>query len=124
MPSIHVLLIEDEKQLQQYASEALAKRGVKVSSAMNTIEADRILGREKVDVIICDILMPAENGLSYVRRLRADGTQTPVIFLSALADEDVIKVGIDSGAADYMIKPFDSEQLYQRILQFVHPPEG
>jgi two-component system OmpR family response regulator len=124
MPSIHVLLIEDEKQLQQYASEALSKRGVKVSSAMNTAEADRILGREKVDVIICDILMPAENGLSYVRRLRADGTQTPVIFLSALADEDVIKVGIDSGAADYMIKPFDSEQLYQRILQFVHPPEG
>jgi len=122
MPSIHVLLIEDEKQMQQYASQALAKRGVKVSSAQNTAEADRILSSsEKVDVIICDILMPAENGLSYVRRLRADGTQTPVIFLSALADEDVIRVGIDSGAADYLIKPFDTEQLYQRILQFARP---
>lgn len=124
MPSIHILLIEDEKQLQQYASALLSKRGVQVSSALNTTEADRILQKEKIDVIVCDILMPAENGLSYVRRLRADGKQTPVIFLSALADAEVIKLGIDSGAADYMVKPFDSEQLYQRILQFVVPPEG
>jgi len=64
---------------------SLGYRGVKVIPASNTIEADAILQRETVDVIVCDIVMPGEDGLSYVRGLRERGNHTPVIFLSALA---------------------------------------
>ena len=116
MRSIGVLFIEDEVLMQQFAGAALSKRGLKVFSAFNSTEADAILRREKVDVILCDILLPAENGLSYIRRLRDEGNRTPVIFLSALADSEVVKLGMESGAAAYMIKPYDADQLYTRIL--------
>src|SRR5262245_10912908 len=116
MSSIQVLFIEDEKQFQQYATQVLAQRGIKVFAAMDTREADKVLQREKVDVIICDILMPLENGLTYIRRLRENGRKEPVIFLSALAEADVIRLGIESGAAEYMIKPFRTDELYKRIL--------
>jgi DNA-binding response OmpR family regulator len=121
MSSIRVLFIEDEKPFQQYATQVLAQRGIKVFPAKDTGEADRVLQSENVDVIICDILMPLENGLTYIRRLRENGRKEPVIFLSALAEADVIRLGFESGAAEYMIKPFRTDELYQRILALAGP---
>jgi two-component system, OmpR family, phosphate regulon response regulator OmpR len=119
MSSIQVLFIDDEPMLQQFAQAALSVRGISVHTATNTVEADRILEKEIIDVIVCDILMPEENGLTYLHRLRQRGRHIPVILLSALGEADVVKQGIDSGAADFMIKPFETEELYQRILTLV-----
>ena len=124
MSSIRVLFVEDEHYLQQFTTVALSQRGMKVFSAMDTLEADQVLAKEKVDVIVCDILMPAENGLSYVRRLRQKGHSVPVLFLSALAESDVKRIGIESGAADYMTKPFLTEDLYQRIVNLASRPHS
>src|SRR5262245_17221728 len=103
MSSIQVLLIEDEILLQQFAAAALKARGVRVFSASNTTEADEVLKHEKIDVIVCDILMPMEDGLSYLLRLRESGQRIPVILLSALSEPAVVQRGMQSGAADYMM---------------------
>jgi DNA-binding response OmpR family regulator len=119
--SIHVLLIEDEESFQRYAREALTQRGLRVSTASDTFQADKILAENHVDVIVCDVFMPWEDGITYVTRLRDNGENTPVIFLSALADVDVKRLGVQQGAAAYMTKPFQTEDLYQRILSLVDP---
>ena len=117
----NVLFIDDDKTVQQLAGAALSARGMVVLAAFSTKEADATLRTAKVDVIVLDILMDPEDGLSYCRRLREEGHRAPVILLSALADPPTVAAGIASGAAAYMIKPFDTEELYQRILEKVSP---
>jgi DNA-binding response OmpR family regulator len=115
--NIKVLFIEDELMTQQLAVTALSSRGMAVLPASSSAEADGILQRESVDVIVCDILMAEENGLSFIRRLRESGDRTPVIFLSALGDPEVVRLGMETGAASYMVKPFTTELLYRRITE-------
>ena len=117
MESINVLFIDDDKVIQQIAGAALSSRGMGVFAVFNSTQADAVLSKEKVDVIVCDVLMDFEDGLSYCKRLRDEGNRIPVILLSALADPVTVMIGMASGAAAYMIKPFDTEELYQRILQ-------
>ena len=117
MALINVLVVDDDKLIQQIAGAALASRGVGVFTVYTSIQADLILQRERVDVIICDVLMDEEDGLSYCKRLQDAGCRVPVILLSCLSDPVTIMIGKSSGAAAYMIKPFDTEELYQRVLQ-------
>ena len=116
MEAINVLFIDDDKVIQQIAGAALSSRGVGVFAVFNSTQADAVLSREKVDVIVCDVLMDFEDGLSYCKRLRDQGNRIPVILLSALADPVTVMIGMASGAAAYMIKPYDTDQLYARIL--------
>jgi DNA-binding response OmpR family regulator len=98
------------------AGSVLGSRGINVLSAINTVQADAILHREKVDVIICDVMMPKEDGLAYSERLRREGSKIPLMLLSALSDKDTVSRGIRSGAAAYLIKPFDLQELHRRLL--------
>src|SRR5882724_12000204 len=115
MRPINALFVDDDAAVHTIAGCLLPRTGITVHSAFNTIEADAILHRQKVDVIILDVLMPKEDGIAYSERLSHEGNKVPVIFLSALGDPENVGRGIKSGAAEYMVKPIDLQDLGQRL---------
>ena len=110
----HILVCDDEIDLRDMLQEYLGKRGYKVSAASGGDELRRILAVSPVDVIIMDINMPKEDGLSILRSLRPE-TTTPVIMLTAAGDVVDRIIGLEMGADDYLSKPVDLRELEARI---------
>jgi len=110
----HILVCDDEADLREMLQEYLGKRGYKVSGASGGNELREILTAHSVDVIIMDINMPKEDGLSILRSLRPEDT-TPVIMLTAAGDVVDRIIGLEMGADDYLGKPVDLRELEARI---------
>jgi DNA-binding response OmpR family regulator len=110
----HILVCDDEIDLRDMVQEYLGKRGFKVSGASGGEELRSILAQTPVDVIIMDINMPKEDGLSILRSLRPDNT-TPVIMLTAAGDVVDRIIGLEMGADDYLGKPVDLRELEARL---------
>ena len=108
---MRILVVEDEKHLNRIISEAVEDEGYSVDSCYNGVEALEYLACAEYDVIILDIMMPKMNGLELVRRLRSEGNNTPVLFLTARdAVADRVE-GLESGGDYYLTKPFDFQEL-------------
>ena len=108
---MRILVVEDEKHLNRIISEAVEDEGYSVDSCYNGLEALEYLECADYDVIILDIMMPKMNGLELVRRLRSEGNNTPVLFLTARdAVADRVE-GLESGGDYYLTKPFDFQEL-------------
>ena len=108
---MRILVVEDEKHLNRIISEAVEDEGYSVDSCYNGLEALEYLACADYDVIILDIMMPRMNGLELVRRLRSEGNNTPVLFLTARdAVADRVE-GLESGGDYYLTKPFDFQEL-------------
>lgn len=108
---MRILVVEDEKNLNRIISEAVEDEGYSVDSCYNGLEALEYLACADYDVIILDIMMPKMNGLELVRRLRSEGNNTPVLFLTARdAVADRVE-GLESGGDYYLTKPFDFQEL-------------
>ena len=110
----HILVCDDEVDLREMLQEYLGKRGYKVSGAASGDELRDVLSANPVDVIIMDINMPREDGLSILRSLRPNDT-TPVIMLTAAGDVVDRIIGLEMGADDYLGKPVDLRELEARI---------
>ncbi|WP_299744874.1 response regulator [uncultured Tateyamaria sp.] len=110
----HILVCDDEIDLREMLQEYLGKRGYKVSGAAGGDELRDVLSVSPVDVIIMDINMPREDGLSILRSLRPNDT-TPVIMLTAAGDVVDRIIGLEMGADDYLGKPVDLRELEARI---------
>lgn len=110
----HILVCDDEIDLREMLQEYLGKRGFRVSGAGGGDELRDILANGPVDVIIMDINMPKEDGLSILRSLRPDNT-TPVILLTAAGEVIDRIIGLEMGADDYLGKPVDLRELEARI---------
>ena len=110
----HILVCDDEIDLREMLQEYLGKRGYRVSGAAGGSEMRSILAVTSVDVIIMDINMPKEDGLSILRSLRP-GNATPVIMLTAAGDVVDRIIGLEMGADDYLGKPVDLRELEARI---------
>lgn len=112
---MRVLFAEDEHDLNQIVTRKLISDGYSVDSFLNGREALEALDVADYDVIILDIMMPGTDGLTVLSALRKSGKTTPVLFLTA-RDTITDKVkGLDSGANDYLVKPFSLEELMARI---------
>ena len=108
---MRILVVEDEKHLNRIISEAVEDEGYSVDSCYNGLEALEYLACANYDVIILDIMMPKMDGLELVRRLRSEGNNTPVLFLTARdAVADRVE-GLESGGDYYLTKPFDFQEL-------------
>ena len=108
---MRILVVEDEKHLNRIISEAVEDEGYSVDSCYNGVEALEYLACADYDVIILDVMMPKMNGLELVRRLRSEGNNTPVLFLTARdAVADRVE-GLESGGDYYLTKPFDFQEL-------------
>jgi DNA-binding response OmpR family regulator len=115
MPRIQVLFIDDDPSLQTLAKAMLNSDTFEFINASRTAEADKILGLRHVDIIVCDVMMPDEDGLQFCRRLRKRGDKTPFLFLSAVSNPQSIQEGLDAGASDYLVKPFDIMELQRKL---------
>ncbi len=109
-----VLVVDDEKPLRDFVRRNLEVRGYHVFSAANGLEALAIFERERIDLIILDLMMPHLDGLEVTRRLREVST-VPIIVLSALDEESDKVRAFDLGADDYLTKPFGVEELLGRV---------
>lgn len=121
---MRLLLAEDERDLNHILTKRLTKDGYSVDSCFNGEEALEFLDVAEYDVIILDIMMPKVDGLEVLKRMRSAGKETPVIFLTARdAVEDRV-LGLDSGANDYLVKPFSLEELQARLRALLRTKRG
>ena len=112
---MNILLIEDDENLSSVLSALLEEDGHIVDAAYDGVEGLYFGGKSTYDVIILDVLLPKINGNDVIKMLRNQGVATPTIMLSALSDiRDKVK-GLDSGADDYLTKPFAPEELLARL---------
>lgn len=122
----HILIVDDDPKIRRGLAKFLAEQGVRVTAAGDGREMEQKLAAASVDVVVLDVMMPGENGLSLLRRLRAD-TKIPVILLTAVASETDRVIGLELGAEDYVCKPFSPRELLARIrvvLRRTEQPQG
>jgi len=110
----HILLVEDDNEINTLVSRYLRANDCRVSVAKDGREMDRILATARVELIVLDIMLPGEDGLSICRRLRSSST-LPIIIVSARGEEIDRVVGLEVGADDYLAKPFSARELLARI---------
>jgi len=111
----HILVVDDHAEIRQSVTLYLQKNGMRATGAANTAEMDEQLTRESVDLIVLDIMMPAEDGLAACARLRRENCATPILMLTALGEDQDRITGLDTGADDYLAKPFNPRELLARI---------
>ena len=118
----HILIVDDERDITDPLATYLNKHGYEISIAHNGEGMDKILLRVNVDLIVLDVMMPGEDGLSICRRLQ-EKNKIPVILLTALTDETDRIVGLEVGADDYLGKPFNPRELVARIKSVIRRSE-
>jgi two-component system OmpR family response regulator len=110
----HLLLVDDERSIREPLAQYLTKQGFRVTQAGDAEGARARLAAYAIDLIVLDIMMPGEDGLSLCRHVR-ETSEIPVILLTARAEETDRIVGLEMGADDYVVKPFSPRELAARI---------
>ncbi|HTL00506.1 MAG TPA: response regulator [Pseudomonadales bacterium] len=109
-----ILIVDDDPDIRALLADFIGRHGYAVDTARNGAAMHTALARGHFDLIVLDIMMPGEDGLSLCRTLRAQ-TQIPVIFLTAAAEETDRIIGLEMGADDYVVKPFAPRELLARV---------
>ena len=109
-----ILLIDDEPSIREPLTEYLVGQGLAVTAAASAAEARAMMLSQSFDLVVSDIMMPGEDGLSLTRHIRAT-SGLPVILLTARAEDTEKIVGLEIGADDYVVKPFNPRELVARI---------
>lgn len=109
-----ILVVDDHADIRDPLAAFLRRHDLEVLTASDAAAARVILGRQQIDLVVLDIMLPGEDGLSLCRHL-AEHSTTPVILLSAMAGQDQRVAGLEMGADDYVTKPFDPRELVARI---------
>lgn len=109
-----LLIVDDDAEIRALLADYLAKENFRVITANSGKDIDRILSEQRIHLIILDLMMPGEDGLSICRRIRAHST-IPIIILTAKGDEIERIIGLEMGADDYIAKPFSPRELVARI---------
>ena len=119
----HILVVDDDREIRDLLSRFLVKHGLRVSAARDGVEMMRSLDGAAIDLVVLDLMMPGEDGLSLCRRLRAKSA-LPVIMLTAMGEETDRIVGLEMGADDYLAKPFNPRELLARIKAVLRPAQA
>ena len=110
----HILVVEDARDIREPLARYLRENGYRSTTAAEALSARRVLKASAIDLVVLDIMMPGEDGLSLCRFIR-ETSQTPVILLTARGEEVDRIIGLEMGADDYMPKPFSPRELIARI---------
>lgn len=121
---MRLLVVEDEVRLNGVITKRLIKEGYSVDSCFNGEEALDFLAVGEFDAVIMDIMMPKVDGITVLKKMRAENNQTPVILLTAKDAVTDRVAGLDAGAEDYLIKPFAFEELMARIRVVIRKSAG
>ena len=114
-PGRRIIVVDDDAGIREMVAEYLAQHGFSVRTADGGGAFDGLLAAQAADLILLDVNMPGEDGLSIARRLRAAKIATPIIMLTAMGDVIDRVVGLEVGTDDYIVKPFDLRELRARI---------
>lgn len=112
---MRLLVAEDERDLNRLLQKVLTKAGYTVDGCFDGEEAQLCLLGAEYDALVLDVMMPKKDGYTLVRELRAQGVDTPVLFLTARDSVADRVTGLDLGADDYLVKPFDFDELLARL---------
>ncbi|MET1079259.1 MAG: two-component system response regulator OmpR [Pseudomonas sp.] len=110
-----ILIVDDDPGLRRLLERFLDEQGFRVRAVENVEQMDRLLSRELFQLVVLDLMLPGEDGLSACKRLRASNNQVPIIMLTAKGDESSRIQGLELGADDYLAKPFNPRELLARI---------
>lgn len=110
----HLLLVDDERSIREPLAAYLGRNGFRVTQAGDAAAARERLHGYAIDLVVLDVMMPGEDGLSLCRHIR-ETSELPVILLTAMAEETDRIVGLEMGADDYVVKPFSPRELVARI---------
>ena len=119
----HILIVDDDREIRDLTGRYLRKHGFRVDSAGDAKAMDRLLRDGRFDLVVLDLMLPGEDGLSICRRLRAS-TRVPIVMLTAVAEDTDRIIGLEIGADDYLTKPFNPRELLARIRAVLRRAEG
>ncbi len=110
-----ILVVDDDARLRELLKRFLSENGFAVYTAASAIEMNRLWIRERFDLLVLDLMLPGEDGMSICTRLRNGGDNTPIVMLTAKGEDGDRIAGLESGADDYLPKPFNPRELLARI---------
>lgn len=119
----HILIVDDHREIRDLVSRALTKEGFRVSTAADGRAMQKVMADGRIDLILLDLMLPGEDGLSLCRSLRAE-SNIPIIMLTAKGEEVDRVIGLEMGADDYLPKPFGSRELIARIKAVLRRSQG
>src|SRR6266481_1044700 len=122
-PSSSLLIVEDDPEISRLLADFMRREGFEVECADSGKAMDVVLQRMRPDLLVLDLMLPGEDGLSICRRLRADDN-IPILMLTAKSDEIDRVVGLEMGADDYLTKPFAPRELLARIRALLRRAQG
>jgi two-component system copper resistance phosphate regulon response regulator CusR len=115
----NILLVEDEAHVASLILRSLSEEGYEVSLAPDGTTGWEMASQNSFDLIILDIMLPGINGLELCRKIRAKGDTSPILMLTALGTTQNIVTGLDSGADDYLVKPYKLAELLARVRSMI-----
>jgi two-component system, OmpR family, response regulator len=116
----HILIVDDDREIRQMVADYLQKNGLRATLAADGREMRAALEHTAIDLIVLDVMMPGEDGLTLCRNLRAGKHRAvPVVMLTARDDETDRIIGLEMGADDYVVKPFSARELLARITAVI-----
>jgi two-component system phosphate regulon response regulator OmpR len=110
-----IALVDDDPKIRELTAKYLSDQQLSVKTAANGVELDELMKNNSISLIILDLMMPDESGLSICQRLRVNNIDIPIIMLTAKGDEVDRIVGLEMGADDYLPKPFNPRELLARV---------
>ncbi|MFZ1082685.1 MAG: response regulator transcription factor [Candidatus Kryptoniota bacterium] len=112
---MRILVVEDEKKVASFIKKGLEEQSYAVDVSYDGLHGEELACQNEYDVIILDIMLPNQDGVITCRKIRDKKIDTPILMLTAIGDTDAKVRGLDSGADDYMTKPFHFEELLARV---------
>ena len=115
MNAPHILVVDDHREIRDAVRQILERNGYRATTAASGSEMRRQIRNEDIDLIVLDLMLPGDDGLTLCRELRASSTRVPIIILTAKGEEIDRILGLEMGADDYVAKPFSGRELVARI---------
>ncbi len=119
----HILIVDDDREIRELLARFLDRHGLRVSTAADGRDMKQRLADWNIDLVVLDLMLPGEDGLTLCRNLRAKSA-LPVIMLTAMGEETDRIIGLEMGADDYLAKPFNPRELLARIKAVLRRTEG
>jgi two-component system OmpR family response regulator len=120
----HILVVDDDHDIRELLARFLVKHGLKVTTARDGQEMAERMDGHVVDLIVLDLMMPGDDGLTLTSRLRGQGCTIPIVMLTAMGEDTDRIVGLEVGADDYLPKPFNPRELLARIKAVLRRAPG
>jgi two-component system phosphate regulon response regulator OmpR len=115
----HILIVDDDERILRLLKQFLSKNGYEVSTAISVAHAEEYLQVTNFDLLMLDVMMPGITGIDFAKKIKTAGLRVPIILLTALSEPEERVRGLESGADDYVTKPFEPRELLLRTKKLI-----